>query len=118
MKIKLDENLPIELVELLRVYNHDVATVYVEGLAGSADKTLFEVAQKEHRVILTLDKDFSDVRKYSLGDHAGIIIFRLNNEGKGSIIRYVKNMLANYDLDEFMNALVIASEHKIRVRRQ
>ena len=118
MKIKLDENLPIDLVELLKTHNHDVATVYTEGLAGSSDNIIFEEAQKENRVIFTLDKDFSDIRKNVPGKNVGIIIFRLANEGKESIMRYVTKLLANYDLDEFLNALVIASDHKIRVRRR
>jgi predicted nuclease of predicted toxin-antitoxin system len=35
MRIKLDQNLPSELVEILRKLGHDVEDVYAEGLGGS-----------------------------------------------------------------------------------
>lgn len=37
MNIKLDENLPAELVGILAVTGHDVDTVPDEGLAGRPD---------------------------------------------------------------------------------
>jgi hypothetical protein len=39
VRVKLDENLPVDLLGMLRAAGHDVTTVAEEGLAGSASDT-------------------------------------------------------------------------------
>ena len=72
MKVKLDENMPRRIAPLLVHYGHDVATVVGEGLSGSVDEIVAEVAQREGRMLLTLDRAFADLRRYPPGQHAGI----------------------------------------------
>ena len=40
MKFKIDENLPSEFADILRLANHDATTVYDEELQGKADPIL------------------------------------------------------------------------------
>src|SRR5690349_21520965 len=80
--IKLDENLPDELVHVLSALEHDVETVPGEGLAGKDDAVIFEAAQKEQRTLFTQDLDFSDIRKYSPGSHAGVVLIRLRDPSR------------------------------------
>ncbi len=47
MKIKLDENLPIRLMSILKSLGHGVRTVGEEDLTGRADSEIWEAAQKE-----------------------------------------------------------------------
>ena len=58
MKVKLDENLPLQIAVELRARLHDVQTVWEEGLSGHADQDIWEEAQREGRVLITLDLDF------------------------------------------------------------
>ena len=51
MKIKLDENLPLELTELLSSYSHDVDTVPGEKLTGRDDPTIFHAAVAAERML-------------------------------------------------------------------
>jgi predicted nuclease of predicted toxin-antitoxin system len=53
MKFKLDENLPIELVDLLAAHGHDVHTVPGESLTGRNDTIIFNAAVAECRLFLT-----------------------------------------------------------------
>jgi predicted nuclease of predicted toxin-antitoxin system len=53
MKIKLDENLPNRLVNLLIELGHEVDTVPEEGLAGHNDLEIWEVVQKEGYFFIT-----------------------------------------------------------------
>lgn len=80
MKIKLDENLPTALTELLRAAGHDAMTVADEALGGSKDPKVLEVATSEGRTLLTFDLDFADIRRYPVGSHAGIVVFRLHDQ--------------------------------------
>ena len=69
MKLKLDENLPTDLVDLLVPHGHDVHTVPGESLSGRDDTTVFNAARGEGRMLFTQDLDFSDIRKFQPGTH-------------------------------------------------
>lgn len=58
MKIKLDENLPARLADLLKSWGHDADTVADEGLKGRPDPDIWAAARKENRFLITQDLDF------------------------------------------------------------
>ena len=65
MRAKLDENVPVEAVELFRAAGWLCDTVNDEGLAGADDPTVGAACQAEPRVLFTLDLDFADIRALS-----------------------------------------------------
>ena len=65
MKIKLDENLPASLVDILHHFGHDADTAPSEGLAGKDDDTVWDATQAAGRFFITQDLDFSDVRRFA-----------------------------------------------------
>lgn len=77
MKLKLDENIDIRVVTLLRLAGHDVATVSGQGLISSADEELINVCRSEGRCIVTCDRGFGNRLKYNPSDYAGIVVIRL-----------------------------------------
>ena len=58
MKVKLDENIPVSLVEALASLGHDVQTVIGQGLTGRADAEIWRQCQLEDRLLMTQDLDF------------------------------------------------------------
>ena len=56
MRVKLDENLPVELASELRAMGARCDTVADEGLCGEADPIVVEAASNANRILLTLDK--------------------------------------------------------------
>jgi predicted nuclease of predicted toxin-antitoxin system len=86
MKIKLDENLPIGLVEPLAKLGHDVDTVPQESLAGQPDPKVWDAAQKAKRFLVTQDLDFSDIRRFAPGTHRGLLLVRLSNPSRRNLI--------------------------------
>ncbi len=77
MKVKLDENLPIRLVDVLEGRAHDVDTVATEGLTGKPDVDVWASACREGRFFITQDLDFSDIRQFRPGTHPGLLLVRL-----------------------------------------
>ncbi len=73
MKIKLDENMPESLAEQLGQLGHDVHTVPSEAPSGEKDARIWSAARSEQRFLITQDLDFSDVRQFTPGTHAGIL---------------------------------------------
>ncbi|MFB2767868.1 DUF5615 family PIN-like protein [Pelatocladus sp. BLCC-F211] len=77
MKLKLDENIDIRVVTLLRLAGHDVATVPGQGLSSAPDEELIEVCRSEGRCLVTCDRGFGNRLKYNPSDYSGIVIIRL-----------------------------------------
>lgn len=117
MKIKLDENLPLRLVSLLTELGHDVHTPRDEGLTGAEDARIWESAQAEKRFLITQDLDFSDVRRFEPGTHAGILLVRLQEPSRKALIERVEALFRQEAVQGWVGCFVVATERKVRIRR-
>ena len=117
MKIKLDENLPVRLAKALSDLGHEVDTVPSEGLTGQDDATVWKTTQTAGSFFVTQDLDFSDLRDFRPGYHAGILLLRLNQPGRNALHERVCWLFRNERVQDWKGCFVIASDTKIRVRR-
>lgn len=115
MKIKLDENLPARLAGILSALGHDVHTVPEEGLAGRSDAEVWQAACKEGRLLITQDMDFSDVRRFAPGTHAGLLLLRLREPGAQAISDAVSKVVG--EMAGWQSCFVVVTENKVRVKR-
>ena len=95
MKIKLDENLPSQLVRFLTQLGHEADTVPDEGLAGQDDPFIWDGAQKAGRFLITQDMDFSDIRRFIPGTHHGLFLLRLRAPGRRGRAGYLFSSRVN-----------------------
>jgi predicted nuclease of predicted toxin-antitoxin system len=116
MKIKLDENMPVALAELLDATGHNVRTVADEGLSGRKDPEVLEVAKAEGRMLLTFDLDFADIRTYPIGSHAGMVVFRLHDQRWAILEAPIRRLIDSGILDRLRGGLAIVDESRIRIR--
>jgi predicted nuclease of predicted toxin-antitoxin system len=77
VKIKVDENIGGTGVALLRDGGHDDATVHDQGLSGATDDQVFDACLSENRTLITLDRDFGHVPRFSPKRSAGIVVVEL-----------------------------------------
>jgi predicted nuclease of predicted toxin-antitoxin system len=117
MKIKLDENLPTDLKDLLAFHGHDVDTVPEELLTGQPDAAVFAAAQGEQRLLFTQDLDFSDRRRFAPGSHSGIVLLRLRFASRRQLVGRVRQVLATERVGSWEGCFVVISDFKLRVRR-
>jgi predicted nuclease of predicted toxin-antitoxin system len=117
MRFKLDENLPNDLAMDLRSAGHDTATCFDEGIHGTEDPNLFHHARREGRILVTFDLDFSDIRSYPPGTHAGIIALRLHRQDVESTRVAVARVLATIAESDLAGNLVIVEPTRVRIRR-
>ena len=116
MKIKLDENLPATLVEILARLGHEADTVVDEGLKGEPDEIVWPAAQSEGRFLVTQDLDFSDIRKFSPGTHQGLMLVRLRMPSQSALERRVSEAFAEIGAtNAWKGAFVVVSDRKVRV---
>jgi predicted nuclease of predicted toxin-antitoxin system len=117
MKVKLDENLPVRLVEILKRSGHEVDTVPSENLAGKPDSNVWAAARSAGRFFITQDLDFSDVRQFAPGSHPGILIVRLREPGANALIDRIASTLKEHPLESLAGCFAVLSDRKLRVRR-
>ncbi len=116
MRIKLDENLPSDLVAALRQLGHDVESVPQENLAGAPDHVVWQAAQNEERFLITQDLDFSHNLHINPIDHHGVLLLRLTTPTRRRLIQRVEAIFASEVVSQWRGCLVVATDRKIRIR--
>lgn len=104
MKVKLDENLPLGLVQALTPLGHDVDTVPGEQLTGKDDSDVWRAAQFAGRFLVTQDLDFSDARRYAPGTHHGLLLVRLPQPGRRELLSRVSTLFQTEDVEAWSAA--------------
>ncbi len=117
MKIKLDENLSRHLAGPIEQEGHEVATAADEGLLGKPDAAVASASVREGRMLLTLDLEFGDLRKFPPGDHPGIVLFRPRRMSPLSVNRFVSFFVRNTDLEELAGCVTVVEPGRLRIRR-
>ena len=116
MRFKVDENLPVEAVKLLRQHTHDALTVTEQRLNGQPDTRIADICRAEGRALVTLDLDFADIRNYPPDDSAGIIVLRPATQGIASVLRLLRRMLLLLEGQSLTGVLWIVDERSVRIR--
>jgi len=117
MKIKLDENLPLQLASVLRSLGHDVHTTQDESLVGQPDDKIWEATQRESRFLITQDLDFSDLRKFAPGSHHGILLLRLRWASMQGLIMRIEELFDTENVSDWAGCFIVATAQKVRVLR-
>ena len=76
-----------------------------------------ELACREERVLLTLDKHFANILLYPLNSHEGIIRIRIHPPLLSDIIEALGNFLRALDLSTLKGTLVVLEKGGFRIRR-
>jgi predicted nuclease of predicted toxin-antitoxin system len=117
MRLKLDENLSRHRKPLLAELGHDVLTAADEDLLSRPDVEVAACAARENRILLTLDVEFADLRKYPPGSHPGIVLFRPTSLGPLSVNRFIARFARSTDLSGLSGCVAVVDPQGIRVRQ-
>jgi predicted nuclease of predicted toxin-antitoxin system len=116
MKLKLDENLSHHLKPVLAELGHDVLTAADEDLLSRPDTEIARAAKNEQRMILTLDIEFADLRKYPPGSHPGVILFRPLSLSPLSVNDFITDFVRHTDLEKLAACVAVVDPVHVRVR--
>ncbi len=117
ISVKLDENLGQSAMELLQKAGYSVDRGTNEGLSGAKDPVVWQRVCQEGRFFITLDLDFSDVRRFPPGTHPGLLLLRPKDRSRDAVVRVLKRVLQEHPLSNLTGCLVVADEHRTRLRR-
>ena len=116
MRVKLDENLPVQLKALFTESGHDAATVVDEDMGGAPDGEIAAACIAEERVLITLDLDFADIRTYPPGEHSGIVVFRLPRADRDAVLDVGAVLVERLGESSPEGQLWIVEDSRIRIR--
>jgi predicted nuclease of predicted toxin-antitoxin system len=104
MKIAVDEHIPLMTVRALQDRGHDVRDIRGTADEGIQDEELWEMVQREERLLITTDKGFTHCRAT---DHYGILIVRLRQPNRHRIHRRIMQAMEQFTEAEWPGLLVV-----------
>jgi len=116
MRAKIDENMPVDAVAVLREAGWETSTVYDEALAGADDDRVAAACRLDDRVLVTLDLDFADIRMYPPEEHAGIIVLRPVDPDRDRVLALLRKVIPFFALEAVRLRLWIVEPDRIRIR--
>lgn len=101
MKFFLDENFPKSAIPLLEKQGHVIVDCRAEGLSGSDDAKLFEIAQNHEAVFLTTDRDFFNTVPHLFPNHFGIVVIALKQPNRTAIIQNLDLLMNKVEPEKY-----------------
>ena len=116
MNFIADENIDRQIVERLRYDGHDVKSV-AEMDPGISDDKVLRLASRESALLLTADRDFGELVFRQQRIMAGVILVRLAGLSPVSKANVI-SVAINQHISELLNAFVVITPGRIRIRRR
>jgi predicted nuclease of predicted toxin-antitoxin system len=113
MKLLLDTCISGAAAEPLRSTGHDVVWAG-EWPRDPGDDEILARAHAEHRVLVTLDKDFGELAVVFGHPHSGIV--RIANFRAAQQAAVIEHLIANYSADLASGAIITAEPGRVRIR--
>jgi predicted nuclease of predicted toxin-antitoxin system len=115
VRLLADESCDYGVVRALRAAGHDVVAV-IEDSRGALDREVFARSHREHRILLTEDKDFGRLAVASdLGGQEGLLLIRCPEQSRGDLPAAIVALVATF-AERLLGAIVVWTPARTRFR--
>jgi predicted nuclease of predicted toxin-antitoxin system len=114
MKILADENCERKMVDDLRAAGHDVITI-LDMSPSVDDETVFTIARREGRLLLTNDHDFGVIAEHADVRPPAVVLMRLERLSLRRRTELVLRTFAELG-DSFDSQFIVIEPHQVRTR--
>jgi predicted nuclease of predicted toxin-antitoxin system len=104
MRFLADENVPLMTVDALRALGHDVRDIRGTPDEGMPDDRLWDLAQREGRIVVTCNKGFT---RHRSRPHCGILIVRLRRPNRLEMHTRILQAVDQIKAEDWPNLLVV-----------
>ncbi|MBF0351645.1 MAG: DUF5615 family PIN-like protein [SAR324 cluster bacterium] len=80
------------------------------------DEKIIQIAAMEHRIVVTMDKDFGELVYHSSIVHSGVLLLRLEDAGSERKVQVVQNIIENHS-KQLVNSFCVFQKDTIRIRK-
>jgi predicted nuclease of predicted toxin-antitoxin system len=116
LKFLVDVGVGKKVEEFLHKNGYDVLPVRKINPRMS-DPEIIDIAAKDNRIIITMDKDFGELVYNSGLIHKGILILRTENCSGDKKVKILSEVLINYS-SELEENFCVFSKDRLRIRRK
>lgn len=117
MKFLGDMGISPRTIEHLRDQGYDAVHLLDEGLATLPDADILAKAQREGRILLTLDLDFGYLLAISKANLPSVILFRLGNVSRDRVEARLLQILQQCEAELEAGGVISVSNEAFRVRK-
>ncbi|MBI5875061.1 MAG: DUF5615 family PIN-like protein [Deltaproteobacteria bacterium] len=118
MKMLADENLFEPIIQYMRDMGHDLTGIRDSGLSGISDDEVYQLACKEKRTIITMDKDFERMVRFPPEWCEGIIVVKIYRRPVEETLHIFKKVYTTMRNKDIRKKLVIITPEGWRVKRK
>jgi predicted nuclease of predicted toxin-antitoxin system len=115
LKLLADENIPSSVCARLVREGFDIVSV-AETHCGAKDEEVIRKAKEEERILLTFDKDFSELVFKEKISSKGVILLRFPPKSADFIFEKLKDLFSRKEI-EFENNFLVVEEDRVRIRK-
>jgi predicted nuclease of predicted toxin-antitoxin system len=109
-----DENIPIPIIEKLRLANIETFSIF-DSLRGISDKEIIEFAQDPPKIILTEDKDFGDLVFAYNQKKVSVILLHYHYLDLENITTILIDFIKNHNIEQY--SFIVITRKNIRIRK-
>lgn len=113
MRFLADESCDFAAVQGLRAAGHDVRAL-AEETSRTVDREVMALAAREHRILLTEDKDFGWLAYVGGEETEGVILIRFPGNARRTLGDAVKDLVAEYG-DRLMGCFAVLEPGQTRI---
>ena len=116
MRFVADEGCDFAVVHALRAAGHEV-TAILEIAPRAEDTAILDLAVREHRILLTEDKDFGELVHANARAASGVILVRFPGNARATLPTAVTT-LVNEKGEQLFGCFVVVQPGRIRISRE
>ena len=116
MRFKLDENLPRAARARLEARGWDIHDLHEEQLAGADDAAVQATCEREERILVTLDADFADIRRYNPARSPGVIVLRPVDQSIRACLACLDGAIRALGSQRIHASLWVVEPQRVRIR--
>lgn len=114
MKFVLDVGVGNKTLGYLRTQGFDAISI-IDLDPSMPDADILSIAEREKRMVITMDKDFGEL-VYRLGKgHAGVLLLRLEDATGDEKVEIVRKILENFR-DQIEGKFCVFQNGRLRIR--
>ena len=117
MRFLADECVWQITIEFLQHEGHQVIRAFDVGLRETDDQIILDYAVSENCILITRDKDFSNILIYPPSSHLGLIVLKIKPETIVNVHDVLKVALSDFTQESIRKTLIIVDHKKFRLYR-
>ncbi len=118
LKFLLDENVSSLFIKKIKQQYPGSLDIYDIGYVGKSDTEIYDFLKHHKYILITFDRDFSDIRKFPPEFVEGIIVLRFKNKKIQDLMTETLAYLEELKKVHFKHSLAIFKNSGIRIKKR